>query len=66
MTLDAASPHRDESSRQSVFTKFDFVAGDIGQRWVRVPGHQGTIRESAALASSPNPVPPQRNPTPPG
>ncbi len=38
MTLDEVTSLRRESSRQGVFTEFDFVAGDIRQRWFRVPG----------------------------
>ncbi|MEW1781381.1 hypothetical protein AB0305_04175 [Arthrobacter sp. NPDC080086] len=38
MTLDEVSSLRRESSRQGVFTEFDFVAGDVRQRWVRIPG----------------------------
>ena len=38
MTLDEVSSLRRESSRQDVFTEFDFVAGDVRQRWVRIPG----------------------------
>ena len=40
MTLDEVSSLRYESSRQGVFTEFDFVAGDIRQRWFQIPGHQ--------------------------
>ncbi|ANJ74144.1 hypothetical protein K6V72_08930 [Ralstonia insidiosa] len=40
MTLDEVSSLRHESSRQGVFTEFDFAAGDIRQRWVKIPGHQ--------------------------
>lgn len=38
MTLDEVSSLRRESSREGVFTEFDFVAGDVRQRWVRIPG----------------------------
>ena len=38
MTLDEVSSLRRESSRQGVFTEFDFVAGDVRQRWVKIPG----------------------------
>ncbi|NMV40096.1 hypothetical protein [Ralstonia insidiosa] len=38
MTLDAVSSLRRESSREGVFTEFDFVAGDVRQRWVKIPG----------------------------
>ncbi|MHA2904253.1 hypothetical protein [Ralstonia mannitolilytica] len=39
MTLDEVSSLRHESSRQGVFTEFDFVAGNIRQRWFNMPGH---------------------------
>lgn len=38
MTLDEFSSLRRESPREGVFTEFDFVAGDVHQRWVRIPG----------------------------
>ena len=38
MTLDEVSSLRRVSSREGVFTEFDFVAGDLRQRWVRIPG----------------------------
>lgn len=38
MMLDEVSSLHYESYRDNVFTVFDFVAGDIRQRWFRVPG----------------------------
>lgn len=38
MTLDEVSSLRRVSSREGEFTEFDFVAGDLRQRWVRIPG----------------------------
>ena len=57
MTLDDVSSLRHESSRQGVFTEFDFDAGDIRQRWVKIPGHhdvQPGMRITAVLAESGN------------
>ena len=57
MTLDEVSSLRRESSRQGVFTEFDFAAGDVRQRWVKIPGHhdvQPGMRITAVLGESGN------------